>query len=346
MHKILIVGGGAIGGTMAVILKNKGYPVHLLLKNPETVEIALHSGFRITGFKGDLSEKIPAWLPSDLLREKYDFVLLAVKAYDMEVAAQQILPFLKDDSLVVSLQNGLCEDDLAAITGRERTVGCVVGYGATLVERGFFDMTSGGELILGTLDGRKDTRIEEMARMFSHIVPTYITENIYGALYSKLIINSCITTLGVISGQRLGKMLMKNRIRKIFIAIIREAMEVAGLMDIKVEPYAGKVNYYRFTGSLSWFDLLRIHTLILVIGIKYRRLKSSSLQSVERGKPTEIDWFNGYIVRNAERLGLDARVNKELVQLVKDIEKGKIKPEMDNFRGSLAQKINTKLSLT
>ncbi len=331
MQKILIVGGGAIGGTMAVILKHKGYPVELLLKSPQSVEIARKKGFSITGFKGVISEKLSAWLPSDLLHEKFDVILLAVKAYDLESAANQILPFLKDDSRVVSLQNGLCEDDLARIIGKERTVGCVVGYGATLIEPGKFDMTSGGELVLGNLDGKKDPEIEEIAKMFSFIVPTYISSNIYGSLYSKLIINSCITTLGVISGERLGKMLIRHGIRRIFIEVIREAMEVAEKMNIRVEPYSGKINYYRFTGNLSFWTKFRIHSLILIIGLKYRRLKSSSLQSIERGKPTEIDWFNGYIARNARKYNLKAQTNEDLVRIVKSIEKGELTPAMRNF---------------
>lgn len=332
MQKILIVGGGAIGGTMAVILKHQGYPVQVLLKSPQSVEIARKKGFRITGFKGDITEKLTACLPSDLLREKFDLVLLAVKAYDLETAANQILPFLKEDSRVVSLQNGLCEDDLARIVGPNRTVGCVVGYGATLVEPGVFDMTSGGELVLGYLDGKRDPEIEEIAKMFSFIVPTFISSNIYGSLYSKLIINSCITTLGVISGERLGRMLIRLKIRRIFIGVIREAMEVAEKMNIKVEPYSGKINYYKFTGNLSPWAFFRIHSLILIIGLKYRRLKSSSLQSVERGKPTEIDWFNGYIVRNAAKFGIEAGINKELVRIVKSIEKGGLSPGIGNFR--------------
>lgn len=330
-RNILVIGGGAIGGITAARLAQKKYDVDLLVKYPSLKKIAKDTGLKVTGHLGDFSQKVNAYLPSDLLSETFDIVLIATKAPDMEEAALHILPFLEKDSLVVSLQNGICEDDLARIVGYKRTVGCIVGWGATMIEPGKYDMTSGGEFIIGALDSIPAERMEYLKDILSSIRPVYITNNIYGSLYSKLIINSCISALGAISGIILGKMLKKRKFRNIFRATMKEAMIVADAMKIKVEPYANKIDYYRYTKD-GFLNSIKQHLLILLIGLKYRRLKSSTLQSLERGKKTEIDWFNGYIVKNARKNGLNVPVNEILLRMVKEIEAGKRKSGMHNLK--------------
>lgn len=99
-------------------------------------------------------------------------------------------------------------------------------------------------------------------------------------------VNSCITTLGVVSDQYLGKMLVKRKVRNLFIE---------------------------------------------VIGMKYRKLKSSSLQSLEHGRKTEVDIYNGYITSKGRELGIATPVNQQLTRMVGEIEQGKRKTDPGNF---------------
>ena len=94
-----------------------------------------------------------------------------------------------------------------------------------------------------------------------------------------------------------------QRSRRIFIEIIREAVDVADKMNLKIEVFGGKLDFKKFLREMDFFSNFRRHLLIMIIGFKYRKLKSSSLQSLERGKPTEIDYLNGYIVRNGKEFG-------------------------------------------
>lgn len=329
--KILIIGPGAVGGTIVTILQHKGFKPHIVVKYPELKSKAKKEGFVLTGYNGKIREKVIAFLPSDLVNEKYDYVLIATKATDLNPVANLILPHLREDSLVVSLQNGICEDDLGKIIGRERTIGCVTGWGATMIDKGIFEMTSGGEFVIGNIEGNDFERLEELKSVLSNIVPTKISKNIYGDLYSKLIINSCITTLGGISGFLLGEMLSERIARNIFIHIIKEAIDVSNAMGIKVEPFGGKLDYYKFLGGTNLFCRIRRQLTIRIIGIRYRKLKSSTLQSLERQKPTEIDWFNGYIVKYAKKHGIHAGVNEQLVNMIKEIEKGRRSISPENF---------------
>jgi 2-dehydropantoate 2-reductase len=198
-------------------------------------------------------------------------------------------------------------------------------------EPGRVEMTSGGEIVIGNWERERDQELKQLAAILSHVVETRISDHILLELYSKLIINSCITTLGAISGQYLGDMLARRLSRKLFIEVIREALAVADAMEIQVPPGAGgKLDYYKFMtpGPFSGF---RRHLTIRVIGMKYRRLKSSSLQSLERGRRTEVDYYNGYIARKGEELGVATPVNKQLTTLVREIEEGKREITPKNF---------------
>jgi 2-dehydropantoate 2-reductase len=329
---ILLTGAGAVGGIIAALLAKNNHAPDVIVKYPELKKIARTEGFRVKGYHGEFSQRVNALLPSDLHEETYSIVLVGTKATDMAAAVNAVLPHIEKDALVVSLQNGMCEDALAELVGPDRTVGCVVGWGATMDGLGSYDMTSGGEFVIGAIGDVPRQKIEQLRDILSCVVPVRISENIYGSLYSKLIINSCITIPGAISGLKLGEMLSKRKFRNIFIGIMKEAMLVANAMNIKVEPYLGKINFYRFIGSDSFWAQLKRHLVIRVIGFKFRKLKSSSLQSLERGKPTEIDFFNGYISRKAAEYRVKTPLNDKLTGIIKEIESGERKIGLENFR--------------
>ena len=326
--RIVIVGAGGIGGITAALLQRAKQDVTLVCKHPQTAVLASTRGLHVTGVRGDFTVPTPAVATVDQLNGFFDLALIATKAYDMPASAQMLLPYLKPDSLVLSLQNGICTDALAAVVGAERTVGCVVGFGATMLAPAELEMTSTGAFIIGRITGDQAALLP-VKDALSHVVETAISEDIYDALYSKLIVNSCITSLGAICGLRLGEMLRRKQARNVFLAIITEAMAVARAMALAVPAYGGKLDYDRLLKGDGLPDRLRRHVTILLVGLKYRNLKSSSLQSLERGRPTEIDYFNGYIVQKGDAVGVDCPLNRRLTVMIKEIERGEraITPE-------------------
>lgn len=330
--RICIIGPGAIGGVVAAILNREDYNTRLVTKYPELAEKISSKGIELDGACGKLTIKIPSVARPNELSGTFDYVLIATKADGLTESARQILPFLHENSRVVSMQNGICGDMLAEVVGEQRTIGCVVGFGSSMLEPGKIQMTSGGELVIGNWLRGPDRELEELRTILNHVVETRITSEIFQELYSKMIINSCITTLGVICGQSLGKMLVSRQARNLFIEVIGEAIAVADAMKIKVPPgAAGKLDYYKFLarGPFSGF---RRHLTIRVIGMKYRKLRSSSLQSLERGRKTEVYNYNGYIAAKGKELGVDAPVNVQLTLMVKEIEDGKRMITPENFR--------------
>lgn len=317
--RIVVIGAGAIGGVTAALMKQGGSDVTLVCKHQEIADIASGRGLYITGVRGEHMVHLDAVADIAELDGTYDVALIATKAYDMPACARALLPYLKDNSLVLSLQNGICTDALASVVGKERTVGCVIGWGATMLGPGELAVTSKGEFLIGRISGDQEA-LEPIRRAMNAAAPTVITPDIYAELYSKLIVNSCITSLGAICGLYLGQMLRRSQARRIFLGIIREAMDVAHAQGLKVPPFGGRLDYDKLLAGDGALDNLRRHAMILLVGLKYRRLKSSSLQSLERGRPTEIDYFNGFIAQKGEELGVDCPINRRLTVMIKEIE--------------------------
>jgi len=328
--KILVVGAGAIGGITAGFLAKAGRNVAVVDKNQGIIDRIRAEGLHVFGAGGEFRVSLPAYAGIEEVREKIDVVLLATKATTLPAIAETLKPVLHEGSRVVSLQNGICEELIARVVGEDATVGCVVGWGATMHAAGELEMTSTGDFVIGRLDGRTDTALPAVQEILSSVRPTVISTNIMGHLYAKLVINSCITTLGAVSGLYLGRMLASGKVRVVFIGIIREAMAVAGAMGLKVEPLA-RLDFASFVEGPGFLGNLKRHALIRLLGFKYRKLKSSSLQSLERGEKTEIDFFNGYIGRKGRELSTPTPLNDRLVAMVKEIEAGKRKIGMANF---------------
>ena len=96
-------------------------------------------------------------------------------------------------------------------------------------------------------------------------------------------------------------------------------------------PFGGRLDYEKLLAGDGPLDNLRRHAMILAVGLKYRRLKSSSLQSLERGRPTEIDYFNGFIAQKGEELGVDCPINRRLTAMIKEIEGDKRSIKVENL---------------
>ncbi len=329
--KIVVIGAGAIGGITAGFLKKAGYDVTLVTRYPEAVVTIENSGLEITGIRGNFRIPVPAVSRIADIPHKADVVFLATKTTDIDLPAREALKIMGKDSILVSMQNGIVEEDLEKIVGKERLISCVVGWGATMLSPSRLEMTSTGDFVIGNYRGVADNRLAPLKEMMDSVLETRISENMQGYLYSKLIINSCITSLGAITGLTLGNMLKQKKIRNLFLCVMKEAMDVAHQMNLNVEKYGGKVDYYDLTSPAGMMKKFWHHLLLRIIGFKYRRLKSSSLQSLERGRPTEVDSLNGYIVRKATEYSVPVPLNEKIVSIIHEIEQKRRKSHPENL---------------
>lgn len=328
----LLIGPGAIGGTLATLITKAGYKLDVLNKDEESAKIFREEGFHLTGVRGEHRVKLCTVPSFDCLEGKYDICFIATKYQAMPELARQMLPHLKDDSIVVSMQNGICIDMLADVVGKHRAVGCMIGFGATMSAAGEVNMTSKGEFVIGMSEGEHSDKLQYLKKMMDNVLPTSITDNIKGTLYSKLIINSCINSLGAATGKTLGEVLKHLQARNIFLAIAREGILVAKGMGLKVPPFNGILEYRLLLISNAGFYNSIVKTVFRLIGtLKYSDVKVSMLQSLERGEKTEIDILNGYVVKMGKEVGVPTPVNSQITQMIKDIEEGRLKISVDNL---------------
>lgn len=330
--KTLLVGAGAIGGTIAVYTKKAGYDVRILCHSEKTKELIEKEGFLVTGALGENRQNFVCYSSvEEIGDEKFDYVIIATKYSAMKAAAESILPVLKEDSLVIGMQNGICTAELAEVVGENRAVGCMLGFGATRISANEVNMTSKGEMVIGMPGGRTGKNLVTLEGMLEKVLPTDISKDIRREQYSKLIINSCINATAAITGKTLGKVIDDKRARNLFLGIAREGMKVAEAMNLDVPTYPPALNYKLLmkADNKVWNSGARY--IIWLVSKMYGNVKPSTLQSLERGELTEIDIFNGYFASKGEEFGVATPINTKITQMIHEIEKGERKITIDNL---------------
>jgi 2-dehydropantoate 2-reductase len=230
---------------------------------------------------------------------------------------------------MVVLQNGLCEERIAAIVGRERVVGAIVAWGASMPEPGLYDRTASGGFAIGRLDGEPDDACRRIGTLLEAIGPVTFTSNLIGARWSKLALNCAISSLPTIAGERLGPLVRVRRYRRLVLEVMTEVVQVARKEGVKLEKVAG-------TLDLEWIALtdaeraMKIgsaaltakHALLIAVGLRYRRMRSSMLAAIERGRTPSIDFLNGEVVSRARRHGIAVPFNDAAIAMVWAIARG------------------------
>ncbi|MBS7706505.1 ketopantoate reductase family protein [Chelatococcus asaccharovorans] len=183
---ILIIGAGAIGGTLAASLTAAGEHVVAVDGNAAHVEAIRANGLVVSGVR-PLHVRVEAHHPSTLVGA-FNRVILAVKAKDTEAALATAQAHLAPDGWVLPLQNGLGMLAVAAAVGQERTVGAVIAIGAHYKVPGQLALLGYGETHVGELDGVARPRTHEAVALLSHLQPAELTGNILGHAWGKLVL--------------------------------------------------------------------------------------------------------------------------------------------------------------
>ncbi len=324
--RILVAGIGGIGGVLAARLVRAGYGPTLLTHNAAITDAILREGLRITDPRNTFSVPARAYTTLDEVPqpdEGFAAAYLVMKADAAVEAARAIAPRLGPTGYVVTFQNGIVEDAVAEAIGAERVVSGIVGFGATMHGPGLYEQTGPGDILVGELDGQDTKRLGELAQVLRSVGPVVVSPNIRGALWTKLTINCTITTLGALTGQTLGTMLADRRVRLLFLRVYQEVVDTATALGIRLERIAAPPTLLYLPRDANWLHRQAKDLLVQLVGRKYARLKSSSLQSLERGRKTEVDFLNGYVVAKAAPVGVATPVNAALVELIHDIEAGR-----------------------
>ena len=186
MERVLVWGAGAIGGTVGAYLVRAGHDVTFVDVVPEHVAAICGPGLHIHGPVEDFTIQAPAALPADV-DGVWDEVFLCVKAHHTGDACRALLPHLARDGHVVSLQNGLCETEIAGIAGSGRTMGAFVNFGADWMGPGSILFGNRGAVVVGEVDGRITPRLQRLHALLQVFEPDAVmTPDIWSYLWGKL----------------------------------------------------------------------------------------------------------------------------------------------------------------
>ena len=345
--RLLVMGCGAIGGVLAGCLAETGQDVTAVTTNPTIHAAVKDRGLKLVGegaarhVPTSSSFRIAFGVP-DASAGTYDYVLLATQPPQVEEAAQMAAPLLADRGAMICLQNGLCEDRVAKIIGADRVIGGVVAWGATMPEPGLYERTAAGGFTLGRM--MDDARAvlgpshDPLVRALEAVGAVETTENLRGKRWSKLAINCAISSLGTIGGDRLGALLQHRFVRRLALEIMTEVVAVSRKENVTLEKVSGTLDLNwialddserRAAGSPS---LVAKHGLLLAVGFRYRRMRSSMLSAIERGRMPAVEFLNGEVIERARRHGITVTTNDHVRAKVWDIANGKCSPSLASLR--------------
>jgi 2-dehydropantoate 2-reductase len=233
---LTIVGAGAIGGITGAYLARAGHRVRLVDRDAEHVEAIRGRGLEVAG-RETFTVRVPAYLPHEV-EGPITTLLLAVKTLHTREALEPFVPRLTSDGIVVSMQNGLEGEKIAALVGAERTIGAFLTFGGHYDRPGRVVYSGPGSLRVGELDGRITPRVLLLARLLSDFHPTEATENIAGFLWGKLILGTIYFATATVDADVVD-ILLRADAREVLAALATEAVGVAEALGVRVEPVDG-----------------------------------------------------------------------------------------------------------
>jgi len=330
IRRIAILGAGAIGSVVGGFLTRAGHDVTLIDQWPEHVETMRTKGLRLSGTIGDFVVPVRALHIHELqtVTEPFDAVFVAVKSYDTEWATAMALPYLREpDGVVVDFQNGINDTRVAAVAGQHRSLGCVITISAGMYEPGHAMRTDTATIgfKVGEHDGKDTARAQELARILNAVAETKVTANLWGERWSKLAINCMANPLSGLAG--LGTLDVRTipEVAAVGVHLGAEAITVGRAVGHEVEPIYG-IPVQRYLDAYAGRGLLELLADIATIARARGGGQPSLLQDVLKGRRTEIDHLNGFVCREAARLGVKTPYNDAVVSAVRALGVG-FKPD-------------------
>ena len=294
--KVAIMGAGAVGCYYGALLARAGHPV-TIVGRPQHVAAVLEHGLILeTGSFTEAVQVDATTEPSGVAGA--DIILFCVKSTDTVAAGSAMAPYLAKDALVLSLQNGVDNAERLQTTLGRSVVPAAVYVAVDMPAPGHVRHHGRGELVIG-----QSPMSGEIVEAFRHAgIPTEVSDNVDGALWAKLIVNCAYNALSAIAQQPYGRLMDVNGVRDVMTDVVAECLAVAERLNVKVPG-----------------DIL---STVLALAASMPNQYSSTAQDLARGKTSEIDHLNGYVVQTAEKLGIKAPVNRALLVMVKLLEEG------------------------
>ena len=349
--KIAVVGTGAVGAYTGGHLVRTGQDVTFLDPWPAHVEYMKARGIELFGVTEAERFTVPvralhlSELESLSREAPFDIVFVCTKSYDTAWSTTMIAPFLAPDGFVVSLQNCINEETIAGIVGWGRTVGCIASViSVELFEPGHVRraVPLGGErhtvFRIGEPHGRATRRVAEVAEMLRAADSAKVTTNLWGERWSKLTANCMRNAVSAATGLTSREGDLRDDSRRLAIRLAAESAAVGRALGYDLEVIYGfepDLLVAAAEGSNEALDTLESDLLERARNAKGGGAghRPSMGQDVVKGRRTEIDWLNGFVVRRGAEIGMSAPANAAITEVVKRVERREARPHPDLVAG-------------
>lgn len=293
---VTVMGAGAVGCYFGGMLARAGHRVTLVAR-PQHVEAIRRDGLRMETKHFDEQVRLHA-VTDAAGTPPPDLVLFCVKSMDTEAAGRQLAPLLRPGTLLLCLQNGVDNAErLRAVLPQQEVAASVVYVATEMAGPGHLRHHGRGELVIASTKG-SDAAAQALVAAG---VPTEVSPDVRGALWLKLVLNSAHNAISAIANKPYGETVKGEGIPDVLRDVVDECLAVARADGVQVpgDPHTA------------------VRKLVESMPTQY----SSTAQDLARGKPTEIDFLNGYVVRRGQALGIATPANRVLWALVKLMEK-------------------------
>ncbi len=329
--RIAVLGAGAIGSSISADLTKAGYDITVIDQWPAQVEKLKADGIEITMPELIVKTPIRALHLCELSSAnlEFDIVLMAVKSNDHRWLAEFIKPYLKPNGVFVATQNGMNDDSIASIIGKQRVIGCVVELSAEIFTPGLVKRNTTHKTTwfsVGELDGFYTDRVKEIQSLLNHVGRCDVTSNIYGAKWTKLIANTMTMgpfgLLGLGNAEAAGLPGMFD----VSVKIGRESMAVGAALGYRIEPIFG-LRADEFAGSSDENLITAMKTLLGHVS----RGRTAPIHDHIKGRKSEMEFISGLVADKGKELGIATPGNAAVAAIDRQINRGEISMDRSNF---------------
>lgn len=337
--RIAIYGAGSLGTVLgAYIAKNAGKceydlegGVELYNRNKAHVE-ALNAHGAIIDGEVQFTQSVKAFTP-DQMEGEFDYIFLMTKVLNNDETAHFLKEHLKESGAICTTQNGLPEPGIAAIVGEDRTLGCTIGWGATMHKAGTSTLTSSTDALccdIGAYSEGGKKHLPVVKAILELMGPVTVNDNFIGARWSKLLINAAFSGMSMVIGDTFGAVCDSKKARRCAQAIMKECIDVTKALGVSIEPVQGKDIAKLFDYSNAVKKAIS-YALIPIAMKKHRGITASMLADFRNGKKCEIDAINGAVCKAGDGINVETPFCDKVVEVVTGYEKGVGKPSLESL---------------
>lgn len=331
--RMIVIGTGPIGGIIGGRLARAGNDMTFVDVDKEHVAAIREKGLQIDVPDGPFNVKVNIVYPNEI-QDKFDIGLIAVRSNYTPDALATVMPHLAEDGLLVSLQNGINPPLLEEQVGPDRTLGVAIRMGSFRPAPGHVRTATRGHLYIGHLHGKKTPRLEKLNALLDAVIPSEISDNILGVLWSKLTY-TCLGYFGSLADAALATSCASDADRRVLVDFFAEVVAVGKTAGARFIPLTEYNPLDLHPGNPLEKRLAAVNRMAKAWNLDDRK---GPLRQLQKDIKTEVDYTLAHVVREGEKLKIPTPLCRKVLDMIHEIETGKRKLSPQNY-GELAASV-------